>query len=579
MRMSIRLTRTWVKLAVSLGAITALSLPAMALSATAGAQPISGTPSYTCPAVGDASGCAWLITVNDDGTATISPESGGTIDDSEDVLVGVINNSDAQVTSIALSGAGKDIFGFDDDGPCSGDYDWISVADGTYCTSLPLYAAMTGRVSDPDDYEGPNNTFSGISSDDTSGTVDFTTALAPAEGTFFGLEEAPSSVLSVGLESDISVTASPVSGVEGNSTGSIPVATFTDAPNSSPATDFSASIYWGDGTPNSAGTVTQPGGPGTTFDVTGSHTYAEEGNYTTTVTVTDANIAINTGFANATATVADAPLTASSTQPTIPNATTNKSFTALVGTFTDGNPSAPLTDYTTGAGGAQINWGDGTPNSAGTVTQPGGTGTTFDVTGTHTYTANGTYTIRVYVKDAGGSTVTIANTVSDYDAVIACTSSPCSGSTEPQNGQTTGASTSSTTGTILLDLNTTPSVGAFTCGDPFRHATLYSFIKSSGLAANGSIDLAITFNNSAAAGPWWVPFAVCYDSPGVPFTNIIGKSVTLGLLPFCPLPRPGHPVVGPCVESIRYSTIIPLPSERGTVTEQLVLSPNDPFSW
>ena len=559
MRMSIGLTRTWVKLALSLGAITALTLPAMALSATA----VSGTPSYTCPAVGDAIGCAYLITVNDDGTASFSNAGGGTIDGSEDVLVGVINDSDAQVTNIGLSGAGnpagsQDIFGFDGDGPCSGGYKWKT--DGSYCTSLP-------SVLDPYDYEGPNNTFSGYSGS-TSGTVDFTAPLAPAQGTFFGLEEGPFSIVAVGLEPD--VTASPVSGVEGNSTGL--VASFTDAP---PAGDFSASIAWGDGTPNSVGAVTQPGGPGTTFDVTGSHTYAEEGSYTTTVTVTDS--AGNSGSANATATVADAPL-ASSTQPTIPNATTNKSFTALVGTFTDGNPGAPLTDYTTGKGGAQINWGDGT-NSAGTVTQPGGTGTTFDVTGTHTYTANGTYPISVSVTDVGLSTATLTNTVSDYDAVITCSSSPCSGSTEPQNGQTTGASTSSTTGTVLLDLNTTPNVGAFTCGDPFRHATLYSFIKSSGLAANGSIDLTITFNNSAAAGPWWVPFAVCYDSPGVPFPNIIGRNVTLGLLPFCPLPRPGHPVVGPCVESIRYSTFFPLPSEQGTVTEQLVLPPNDPFSW
>jgi hypothetical protein len=67
-------------------------------------------------------------------------------------------------------------------------------------------------------------------------------------------------------------------------------------------------------------------------------------------------------------------------------------------------------------------------------------------------------------------------------------------------------------------------------------------------------------------------------SPGVPFTSLTGRTVTLGLLPVCPFPRPGHPVAGPCVQSIRYSTFLPLPSEKGTVTEQLVLPPNDPFS-
>jgi hypothetical protein len=181
------------------------------------------------------------------------------------------------------------------------------------------------------------------------------------------------------------------------------------------------------------------------------------------------------------------------------------------------------------------------------------------------------------VSDDGGSNVILTNTVKDYDAVITCSSSPCTG-TATSTSQSTGASTSSTTGTILLDLNNTPSIGAFSCGDPFRHAPQYSAIFSSGLAANGSVDLTITFANNAAAGSWWVPFAVCYDTPGVPFTSLTGRTVTLGLLPVCPFPRPGHPVVGPCVQSIRYSTFLPLPSEKGTVTEQLVLPPNDPFS-
>ena len=79
----------------------------------------------------------------------------------------------------------------------------------------------------------------------------------------------------------------------------------------------------------------------------------------------------------------------------------------------------------------------------------------------------------------------------------------------------------------------------------------------------------MSFANNLASGPWWDLFGVCYYSPNVTFTNLFGKSVNLGLLPLCPLPRKGHPVVGPCVQSISYSTILPLPSEKGTVTEQL----------
>src|SRR5437870_11321027 len=75
-----------------------------------------------------------------------------------------------------------------------------------------------------------------------------------------------------------------------------------------------------------------------------------------------------------------------------------------VASFTDANPTAPLTDFTTGTGGASINWGDGTAATAGTVTQPGGTGTAFVVSGSHTYAEEGSYTVTVSITDKGGST-------------------------------------------------------------------------------------------------------------------------------------------------------------------------------
>src|ERR1019366_5174607 len=172
---------------------------------------------------------------------------------------------------------------------------------------------------------------------------------------------------------------------------------------------------------------------------------------------------------------------------------------------------------------AVINWGD-SHITAGTVTETGSTFEVSDSNGLHSYAANGPYQITVMVTDDGGSTVTTpANAVTDYDAVITCSSS-CSG-TATNSQQSTGASSSSTTGTILLDLNNTPAiVGAFSCGDPFRHAPQYSTILASGLTASGSINLSVSFANSAAGGVWWVPFAVCYDAPGVPFTNAFGHT-------------------------------------------------------
>jgi len=100
-------------------------------------------------------------------------------DGSEDVLVGVQNSSGATLNSMPLSGA--DIFGFDGDGPCSPGqhtpaYSWCSTSGFTT-------------------YEGPNNTFSGISADHTSGTVNFTGGGIPNNNsTWFALEGGPNSL-------------------------------------------------------------------------------------------------------------------------------------------------------------------------------------------------------------------------------------------------------------------------------------------------------------------------------------------------------------------------------------------------
>src|SRR5439155_17692786 len=179
-----------------------------------------------------------------------------------------------------------------------------------------------------------------------------------------------------------------------------------------PLTDFTtgtggASINWGDGTSSTAGAVTQPGGMGTAFVVSGSHTYAEEGSYTTTISITDKGG--STKSATPTATVADAGLTASGTAV---SATEGIAFSGQVASFTDANPTAPLTDFTTGTGGASINWGDGTSATTGTVTQPGGAGTAFVVSGSHTYAEESPFTMTSRMTDGGGSTQAATGTAS-----------------------------------------------------------------------------------------------------------------------------------------------------------------------
>ncbi len=91
-------------------------------------------------------------------------------------------------------------------------------------------------------------------------------------------------------DAPLTVTVAALNGVEGTAVSpatpvSGAIAQFTDADPAGQAGDYTATIRWGDGV-CSAGTVSpSPNGPG--FQVTGSHTYAEDGTYPVTVTVTD----------------------------------------------------------------------------------------------------------------------------------------------------------------------------------------------------------------------------------------------------------------------------------------------------
>ena len=214
---------------------------------------------------------------------------------------------------------------------------------------------------------------------------------------------------------------SPITGVEGTglTPSPITVATFTDSDPGGMPTDYTATINWGDGTAASAGTITQIGlSPnGSTFSVTGTHTYDEEGNFQTLVTITD--VGGSQTLAVGSAVIADAPLTPLATQPTVVT-TEAQVFSGAVAAFTDGNPVAPISDETY----VTIDWGDGTPMAYGTISQPGGVGTAFEVNGTHTYASSGVnggvghYPITVNVHDMGGATATIFNTANVADTPL-----------------------------------------------------------------------------------------------------------------------------------------------------------------
>jgi RHS repeat-associated protein len=132
-----------------------------------------------CPAIGNDTSCAVLVTVTDSGTQVQSDASQGPFDGVEDTLIGVQNNSGGTIGSLVLS-ANTDLFGFDGDGLCSG------VNSGG---KTPFYPPPTGCPFGSTRYEGPGTSFSNINPSATGGVVNFTSGLAPGASTYFSLEE------------------------------------------------------------------------------------------------------------------------------------------------------------------------------------------------------------------------------------------------------------------------------------------------------------------------------------------------------------------------------------------------------
>jgi large repetitive protein len=203
--------------------------------------------------------------------------------------------------------------------------------------------------------------------------------------------------------SDAALTASSTVDLSVNTGAAITntvVGNFNDANPAAPIGDFTATIDWGDGT-TTTGTIVQPGGVGTVFKVEGTHAYALPSDYTISIHVVDdggSTVNLSGG-----ADVTDLPVTGSvSNFHAIENLNTG---TIVLATFTDPNPLATVSSVTATlpAGG----WGDGTPPVAVplTIVQTGGTSTTttFEVTGSHTYTSNGDFPVNITITTSGGA--------------------------------------------------------------------------------------------------------------------------------------------------------------------------------
>jgi hypothetical protein len=142
------------------------------------------------------------------------------------------------------------------------------------------------------------------------------------------------------------------------------------------AAGYSATIDWGDNSTPSDGTLSAD--PNGGFDVGGSHTYTQAGDFKVTITVDDGNGSlVGTAITHASV-VAPTPTVDLEAHGTEISATSGQAFTGVVATFTDSRSGAQVADFK-----ATIDWGDGTTSDGTVGVDPNGG---FDVTGTHTFT-------------------------------------------------------------------------------------------------------------------------------------------------------------------------------------------------
>jgi hypothetical protein len=168
------------------------------------------------------------------------------------------------------------------------------------------------------------------------------------------------------------------------------------------ATDYNATIYWGDGWVSS-GTVS-PSGLG--FSVTGSHTYAQAGPEWVTVTIRDdGGSSTSVSYS---VTVSPGTLSATWAQPSFTEGLTG---TQVLATFTDSDGNVSPGVYS-----ATIVWGDGGASTGVVSANPGEPG--FQVTGAHAYAEEGSYSASVSITELDGASATVSGTVSVSDAPL-----------------------------------------------------------------------------------------------------------------------------------------------------------------
>ena len=140
------------------------------------------------------------------------------------------------------------------------------------------------------------------------------------------------------------------------------------------------------------------------FTISHAHTYSNVGTYEIIIEVKDGNGYI--GYITSQAIVEDAMISPSSNSIILNN---NPIVNCPIVAFNDDNPISTINDFM-----CTIDWGDDSPFSYCTISQPDGIGTSFIVSGRHNYLRSGTYNIIANIESIHTSKLIMNNSITTY---------------------------------------------------------------------------------------------------------------------------------------------------------------------
>jgi hypothetical protein len=322
-------------------------------------------------------------------------------------------------------------------------------------------------------------------------------------------------------------TGSASGGIE-HTTPTVLSATFTDTNFAAPASDFSGTIDWGDGTAGNPDVTTFNSGAVTAsesrYTISSSHQYAGQGSYNITVVINDLDGSTTTD--TGTATVGDAPLTSGTVSAA--GGVEYATATALTATFTDANLAALPADFS-----GTIDWGDGTAGSPDitnfTSSAVAGSGGSYTVSDNHQSAEQGTYNITVVVNDVDGSSTTVIGSTSVADAPLTAGSINAGGGVEFTTATTLSATfTDANLAAPSSDFSGTIDWGDGTVGHPdfttFTSSYVagseagYTISNSHQYAEQGNYNITIAVNDVDGSAITLTGSTIVADAPLLPGT-------------------------------------------------------------